>query len=173
MHTLRTAWILGAAALLGACEQKLVTHEEVPAPKAAGAAGTVYGKPLDAAETLTVADLVKRAKELDGKPVRVEGTIADVCSKRGCWIEVADEAGPSTVIFKVVDGVMVFPMSAKGKWAVADGIVRRSEMTLEKTRELLAEEAKEAGKPFDPASVTEAKVSVRLEGLGARVRDRK
>jgi hypothetical protein len=145
---------------------------EPPAPPPAKDA-TVYGAPLATAETLPLADLVRRAAELDGKQVRVEGTVADVCAKRGCWIKVAEEDGPAAVVFKVQDGVMVFPMSAKGKWAVADGTVRRTELTLEQTRKRMEAEAKEAGKPFDPASVTEPTVSVRLDGIGASVRDRK
>lgn len=146
----------------------VATPEPAPATDA-----TVYGAPLAFAETISLADLVRRSAELDGKQVRVEGTVADVCAKRGCWIKVAEEDGPASVVFKVQDGVMVFPMSAKGKWAVADGTVRRTELTLEQTRTRLAAEAEEAGRPFDPASVTEPKVSVRLDGIGASVRDRK
>lgn len=141
---------------------------------AAGAAGGVtYGSPAQAATALTVADLFARAAELDGKQVRVEGTVADVCSKRGCWIKLAEETGPAVVTFKVEDGVMVFPMDAKGKWAVADGVVKRTELTLEQTRDRLKHEAEEAGKPFDPATVTAPLVSVRLAGIGAVIRDRK
>jgi hypothetical protein len=160
MTNVRTLGLLGAAALLAACG-------------AGSAAGTVYGKPLASAQTVPVADVIARAAELDGKQVRVEGPISDVCAKRGCWMKVADENGPATITFKVEDGVMVFPLDAKGKWAVADGTVRRIPLTLEQTRERFANEAKEAGRPFDPASVKEPLVYVRLDGLGATVRDRK
>lgn len=175
MHTLRAISILGTLVLAAACGDRAAvppaaTSAGAPAP---GAGGAVYGEPLAAAETLTVADVIARAKELNGKPVRVEGTISDVCAKRGCWIRIADEASPSEITFKVQDGVMVFPMSAKGGWAVADGTVRRTELSVEDTRKRLAAEAEESGKPFDPASVKEPMVSVRLDGIGARVRDRK
>lgn len=173
MRTPRTAWMLGLVAVLAACGEPAAAPPAAGAPPVASAKETVYGKPLEKAETLTVADVVKRGGELNGKQVRVEGTISDVCSKRGCWIKIADESGPAEITFKVDDGVMVFPMDAKGKWAVADGTVRRTELTLEQTRARLAEEAKESGKPFDPASVKEGLVAVRLLGIGARVRDRK
>ena len=160
MTNLRTLGLLGAAVVAAACG-------------AGSAAGTVYGKPLATAQTLGVADVVARAAELDGKPVRVEGPVADVCAKRGCWMKVGEESGPATITFKVEDGVMVFPLDAKGKWAVADGTVRRFQLTLEQTRDRFAAEAKEAGRPFDPASVKEPMVYVRLDGIGATVRDRK
>jgi hypothetical protein len=165
--------MLGLVTLLAACGEPASAPPSPGTPPVAAAKETVYGSPLAKVETLTVADIVKRAGELNGKQVRVEGTISDVCAKRGCWIRIADEAGPAEITFKVDDGVMVFPMDAKGRWAAADGTVRRTELTLEQTRSRLAEEAKESGKPFDPASVKEGLVSVRLLGIGARVRDRK
>ena len=174
MSARRAVHIVCLALLAAACGEAPPANAPAPAaPAAAASAGTVYGKPLAAAETISVSDLVRRAAELDGKPVRVEGRVADVCAKRGCWIKVAEEDGPASVVFKVQDGVMVFPMSAKGQWAVADGTVRRTELSLDQTRARLAEEAKEAGRPFDPASVTEPKVSVRLDGIGANLTDRK
>lgn len=147
-----------------------------PAPDAvatAAANGTVYGAPLDQVEIVSIADVVARSAELDGRNVRVEGMVIGVCAKRGCWIEIGGETGPDSIVFKVQDGVMVFPMGAKGQWAVADGTVRRIPMTLEETRDQLAAEAEEAGRPFDPAAVTEPLTLVRLDGLGARLRDRK
>jgi Domain of unknown function (DUF4920) len=173
MRTPRTAWMLGLALLLAACGKAPSAPPEPGKPPVTDGKETVYGTPLATAETFGVADVVKRGGELNGKKVRVEGTIADVCAKRGCWIKIADESGPTEITFKVEDGVMVFPMDAKGKWVVADGEVRRTELTLEQTRRRREAEAKESGKPFDPASVTEGGVSVRLNGIGARVRDRK
>ena len=180
MSAKRAVFVVAIVLIAAACRYEPPAAAPAPAPETAAAPepapatdATVYGAPLAAAETLTLADLVRRSAELDGKQVRVEGTVADVCAKRGCWIKVAEEDGPAAVVFKVQDGVMVFPMSAKGKWAVADGTVRRTELTLEQTRARMEAEAKEAGKPFDRASVTEPRVSVRLDGIGASVRDRK
>lgn len=136
-----------------------------------GPAGTVYGSPAAQAPTLAVADVLARAAELEGQPVRVEGLVTDVCANRGCWIRIADESGPAEIQFKVDDGVMTFPMDAKGRWAVADGRVKRIPLSLEATRERLAHEAEEAGRPFDPASVTEPLVVVRLDGVGAVIRE--
>lgn len=141
-------------------------------PESGGAAdgGTVYGKPDDAATKVALADLLARPGDFDGKLVRVEGTVTDVCAKRGCWIKVGSDASPATVTFKVEDGVMVFPMSARGRSVVADGTARKVVLSLEKTRAALAHEAEEAGRPFDPATVTEPMTLVRLDGVGARVR---
>jgi ABC-2 type transport system permease protein len=56
-------------------------------------------------------------------PVRVEGMVLDVCPKRGCWFELAGGKPGAKLKFKVTDGEMVFPVDAKGKYAVAQGEV--------------------------------------------------
>jgi hypothetical protein len=86
--------------------------------------GVVYGKPDAAAQPVLVADLAAKPEAYEGKLVRVEGTITDVCAKRGCWIKIGAEGVEKPVTFKVDDGVMVFPMDAKGKRVVADGTAR-------------------------------------------------
>jgi hypothetical protein len=171
----RIAIVLGACAALAACDAK-IRYEPMPAPagpapaSAAADSGTVYGTPDDAAAPVALADLLARPGDFDGKKVRVEGTVTDVCAKRGCWIKVGSDAQTGTVTFKVQDGVMVFPMSAKGRHVVADGTARKVVQSLESTRAALAHEAEEAGRPFDPATVTEPRTLVRLDGIGARVR---
>jgi hypothetical protein len=176
MDARRHVWklaIAGAAALAGCGGDAGPSSPAAPATGTPSAGGTVYGAPLADAQVLAIADVVARAQELDGKKVRVEGLVADVCAKRGCWFKVAEENGPAALTFKVEDGAMVFPMDAKGKWAVADGTVKRFVLTLEQTRERFAHEAEEAGRAFDPSSVKEPLVYVRLDGIGARIRDRK
>ncbi|MSP93405.1 MAG: DUF4920 domain-containing protein [Myxococcales bacterium] len=108
-----------------------------------------------------------------GKAVRVEGQVTDVCQMRGCWFEMASDQPYKTIKFKVTDGVMVFPMTARGKYAVAEGTVRKFELSLEQTKKVLAHEAEEKGEVFDAATVTAPMTVVRLDGLGAAIRDQK
>lgn len=144
------------------------------APSAAKPAlpvGKVYGAGVTMAETVQVSDLHARVDELVGKRVRVQGQVLDVCPMRGCWFELAGDKPGSTLRFKVRDGTMVFPLSAKGKHAVAEGVVRKIPLNLEQTRRVLAHEAEEKGEPFDPTSVTAAITLVRLDGVGAVIGD--
>ncbi len=138
----------------------------VPVPQ-----GTVYGEALTLAESVKVSDLLDRPADFEGKRVRVEGLVTDVCAKRGCWFKLAGDRPYDTLTFKVTDGVMVFPMSAKGKYAVAEGLVSRRELTLAQTRDLLEHEAAEQGREFVRKSVKKPMTYVRLEGLGAVIRD--
>jgi hypothetical protein len=108
--------------------------------------------------------------EFEGKRVRVEGGVTDVCPKAGCWILI--EGGEQAdLMVKVTDGVIVFPMEAIGKFAVAEGVANNVEMDLEQTRNHLEHLAEEKGQAFDRESVTEPMTYVRLAGTGAVIRD--
>lgn len=143
-------------------------------PTAAQPNGTTYGDGVKGASRVSIADLMADPKAYEGKTVQVEGTVADVCPKRGCWFEMAGQKPGDKVRFKVQDGVMVFPMDAKGKQAVAEGVVVAQTLSLEETRKYLEYQAKEYGKDdVDPASVTEPMTIVRLDGQGAVISDGK
>ena len=68
---------------------------------------------------------------------------------------------------KVEDGVIVIPMEAKGKKAVAEGTLTKIELTLEQAIEHARHMAEEQKKPFDPKSVTGPTVTYQLNGTGA------
>ena len=157
--------------------------EKAPAAKPAAPAaapapvgelkGKKYGAGVTVTETLSIAHVRARLDELQGKRVRIQGQVLDVCPKRGCWFEMAGDKPGEQMRFKVRDGVMVFPMSAKGKYAVAEGVVRKIPLNLEQTRRVLKHEAEEYGKPYDPSKVTAPITLVRLDGVGAVIRDKK
>jgi hypothetical protein len=88
-------------------------------------------------------------------------------------MNVAGDQPGTQVRIKVQDDVIVFPTSAEGKYAVAEGLVKKMPLSLEETRAHLAHEAEEQGREFDPASVTQAITMVRVDGLGAMIRDSK
>ena len=104
-------------------------------------------------ETATpIARLVERPTAFEGKTVRVEGVVTAVCTQMGCWMALAaaGNASGQTVMLKVDDGVIVFPVTAKGKRAVAEGVVERVGNDPE-NHEAAAEHAKATGKPHaDP-----------------------
>ena len=104
-------------------------------------------------ETATpIARLVERPAAFEGKTVRVEGVVTAVCTQMGCWMALAAAGDTSgqTVMIKVEDGVIVLPVTAKGKRAVAEGVVERLGNDPEH-HEAAAEHAKATGKPHaDP-----------------------
>jgi hypothetical protein len=165
MSLARTLLAVALCLSAAACDSSKASSTKVVASES-------FGGGVKLTETTPVATLLADPKAHVGKTVRVEGQVVDVCPKRGCWMDLAGTAPGEKVRFKVTDGEMVFPVDAKGKHAVVEGVVAVNELTLEQTKEYVAYQQKEYGAEKDPASVTEPMVIVRIDGTGAQLRDR-
>jgi hypothetical protein len=157
------------AALVG-CDKSSSTKSEpvvASATAPAQAKSETFGAGVKLGEATPIDAILAAPKEYSGKTVRVEGMVTDVCPKRGCWFELAGGKPGQKLRFKVTDGDMVFPMDSKGRKAVAEGVVAVTELTLEQTKQRAEYEAKEYGKAYDPALITEPAVVVRIDGTGA------
>jgi hypothetical protein len=120
------------------------------------AADTRLGSGVTLQTATAIADLVERPEAFVGKTVRVNGVATAVCSHMGCWMALApeDRAEGPTVRLKVEDGVIVFPVSAKGKRVAAEGVferVGRDEESHEAAGEHAAQDAK-ASKTYQIAA---------------------
>jgi hypothetical protein len=135
--------------------------------------GKTFGAGVSVAEVTSISKILATPDAFKDKTVKVEGMVLDVCPKRGCWFEIAGEATGQKLKFKVTDGEMVFPVDSKGMYATAQGKVSVKELTLEESKQHAEYEAKEYGKPYDPASITKPTLIVRLDGTGAVFRDKK
>jgi hypothetical protein len=111
-----------------------------------------YGRALAVKETMTIGGVLQNCDALAGKPVRVAGTVHEVCPARGCWLDMTDDSGEKLRI-KVTDGAIVFPLSAVGQPVVAEGVLTRIELNHEQAVGYLQHLADEKGEAFDPASV--------------------
>ena len=129
-----------------------------------------YGKPVTLKETTKVSEILANPEKYDGKNVRVEGVVVDVCKKRGCWIRVGSDKEFESIQFKVDGGVIVFPLDAKGKTAVAEGVVEVTTMTKEELIEQGKHHAEETGEEFDPSTIKGPKTTVRIMGEGAVIK---
>jgi uncharacterized protein DUF4920 len=105
MKTFFAAVILGAA-LLGAADEKTL------------GAGVTLKEPTP------IAQLTGEPNKFVGKTIRIDGIATAVCEEMGCWMAVAPENATdgATVRLKVEDGVIVFPISAKGRKVSAQGV---------------------------------------------------
>jgi hypothetical protein len=140
------------------------------AASVAVAGATTYGKPLTVKDVTRVSDILAQPEQYQGKRVKVEGAVVGVCQKRGCWIQVAGDRDFESIRFKVDDGVIVFPMSARGKTALVEGVVSVSTLSVEEQVRQGEHHAQEEGRTFDPKSVTGPRTIVMLKGEGAEIR---
>jgi len=139
--------ILAAASLLGAAEIRL-------------------GKPLSVKEPVSIATLLAHPDDYAGKTVQVKGKISEVCQMMGCWMDLVGDGGQKIRI-KVEDGEIVFPKDAAGKAVVAEGRFTKTALTRDQVVARAEEEAEEAGRKFDPASVKSGMTLYQIQGAGA------
>lgn len=133
-------------------------------------AGESYGSGVKVAETTPIATILADPDAYVGKTVRIEGKVLDVCPMKGCWMELAGEGGKQALRVKVDDGVIVFPVTAKGRLAVAEGTIEAIPMTREKYVAWLEHLAEERGETFDASSVGDGPFRIlQLKGTGARI----
>jgi hypothetical protein len=133
--------------------------------------GTVYGKGVGSNPPVKVSDLLDHPDQYLGKTVGVEGLVVEVCEKRGCWIELAGDREFETMRVKVDDGVIVFPISAKGHRAIAEGVFEKIELSAEQAAQRAKHRAEKEGKPCSDEEAGKApRVGYQIRGVGAVVR---
>jgi len=133
--------------------------------------GTLYGEALTLSEVTQVSAILEDPESWVGERVQVEGMIVEVCEMRGCWMDIASDSESEKIQIKVEDGVIVFPMTAKGKTALVEGVVEVLELTHEEAIEAARHKAEEHGEEFDPSTVTGPETTYRIRGLGAVITD--
>lgn len=132
-----------------------------------------YGKSLTLKETTPISAILKNPHAYHGKRVQVEGTIVEVCEERGCWIKIASDKPFESIRFKVDDGVIVFPLDAKGRKATAEGVLQVNMLTKEQAMAQAIEMHKERGTmaKFDSTKYMKDVMDVQIKGEGARVKE--
>ncbi len=107
-----------------------------------------FGAGVTLKETTAIADVVKNPEAFVGKTIRIDGTATAVCQHMGCWMAVSesDKADAPTVRLKVEDGVIVFPVSAKGKSVSAQGVFEKIAPNDAEAKEAASEHAKHQAK---------------------------
>lgn len=130
---------------------------------------TVYGEGIAGFRKVAISDLVANPDGYVDQKVQVEGLVLDVCPMRGCWIEIASDEEFQSLRFKVEDGVISFPVEAKGRHVVAEGVFRKYTLSREDVLARAKHRAEEKGEAFDESTVTGPETLYQIEGIGARV----
>jgi hypothetical protein len=132
-------------------------------------AADTYGGGVTLTETTSIGKILAEPDLYVGRQIRIEGEVTDVCPMKGCWMEIAEPEGARLRI-KVDDGAIVFPPTAKGKKAVAEGVLEKIPMERDEYIRWMSHLAEERGETFDASKVGRGPFNIlQLRGLGARV----
>lgn len=116
-----------------------------------------FGAAPTVKDATPIAQLLANPAAFQGKTVRVEGVVTGVCTMMGCWMALAPSDTPKGpgILIKVDDGVIVFPRSARGKRATAQGVVERVGSADAEGQEAAREHAEHEGRHASPSGSTE------------------
>jgi hypothetical protein len=110
-----------------------------------------FGAGVKLSDTTAIKALYESPEKFIGKTIRIDGVVSAVCEEMGCWLALATVEKPDqTVRFKVDEGGgIVFPVSAKGKKASAEGVFQKIAATDKDAVEAAKEQT--AKQPAAPA----------------------
>jgi hypothetical protein len=102
-----------------------------------------FGKGVTIAKVTPIGDLYAHPESFLGKAIRIDGVVTAVCDEMGCWMALAAKDHPEqSVRFKVDHGKgIVFPLSARGKSASAEGVLEKVAASDTEAKEAAAQQA--------------------------------
>ena len=91
---------------------------------AAAASDEKFGKGVSLTEATSIKALYETPEKFVGKSIRVDGVVTAVCEEMGCWMALGETAKSENTVRMQTDHAdgIVFPLSAKGKPASAEGV---------------------------------------------------
>ncbi|MCB9765816.1 MAG: DUF4920 domain-containing protein [Alphaproteobacteria bacterium] len=110
---------------------------EAPAPEAAQADWTEHGAAFTVDEVLPASALLDDPAAFVDKTVRVEGRVAEVCQKKGCWMVLAEGDKSMRVLMK--DHAFSVPKDGAGGHCQVEGRVTVRELDAEWVEHLASE----------------------------------
>lgn len=148
-----------------------LAHPVAPAPSGRGA---VYGAKPQLNDTLSLAEVQKKAAQLEGQDVRIAGNITGICPKKGCWLRLVD--GDQEVFVKFKDYSFFVPRHLSGHPVALEGRVKVATVS-EAERRHYAEDAGQSPEEIakivgDEIQLTMLAHSVTIEEPRAEVRTR-
>ena len=82
-----------------------------------------FGAPVVEKKSTPIAKIAKKPARFEGKTLRIEGVVTNVCQGQGCWVEVQDAKG-ATFMAKSLDESVLVPKDIKGQRIVVQGVVK-------------------------------------------------
>lgn len=128
------------------------------------------GKPLELTTQTAIKQVLASPGQYVGKPIQVKGTVTEVCQMMGCWTNLVDDSG-NAIRIKVADGEIEFPKDSIGKTVIAEGTLKKFELTREQAVARAKHEAEEQGRKFNPSSVKSGTIIYQIQGAAAVVLD--
>ena len=123
--------------------------------------GRSFGAPLTLTEATPLAEVLRDPEAHADEPILLEGRIADVCQKKGCWTLLQD--GAAVVRVRFADYAFFVPTESRGQRASVQGRVVVRTLSEREARHYAAESAGQ-----DPAVIEGPQREVGFVATGVR-----
>ncbi len=104
------------------------------------------------AQAVAISQVIAKPADYEKTPVVVEGVIAKACENKGCWMELAPEAGKPGMRVTFKDYAFFVPLDSKGMNARAEGVTVVKILSKKNADHLEEEGAKLARNPDGTAT---------------------
>lgn len=151
---MKTPWIL--------CMLLAAATVNAQPPKGPVTPGTTFGSSISADGAIAVAGLPELLTDDQPHPVKVKGTVTDVCPKKGCWLSL-EMPDNSKVFVKMKDYGFFVPVELIGKTVVIDAEAKVIKTSVDELKHY-AEDAKKSKEEID--AIKEPKEEIRLTANG-------
>lgn len=127
------------------------------------------GSGADVKKVIAISKILAQPEKYLNQEVTVKGEVEDVCKMGRCWMNLASDKKAQSLRIKVKDGEIMFPLTARGKIAIAKGFLSVSQLTKEQAIGYLKHLAEEQGHSFDPLSVKGPMMVYQVNATGALI----
>ena len=175
MKTISLSLVAAALLALAACSGTAKSTADGKAAQApiqdafaiAPVSGANYGAGVpERARVMDYATFVKTVQDKGAAEATVEGTVVEVCQKKGCWMTLEPTGGDEQVTVRFKDYGFFMPKTLSGSRVVVQGMAKRTEVSVADLRHY----AEDAGKSAEEiAAITEPEMEVELTATGVRV----
>jgi hypothetical protein len=112
-----------------------------PAPSASAAPAHAFGAPITPTPELSLADVLASPERFRDQTITVEGHVRSACTRRGCWMEVAEGADPKLAGCRVTfkDYGFFVPTDSAGSTAKVQGTLGVNTLPPERVAHLESE----------------------------------
>jgi Domain of unknown function (DUF4920) len=142
------------------------THESTDSSKKDSTAVAQFGETIQEDGAIPASELMSKLSGKDSLPIKLTGTIMEVCQKKGCWMYM-DLGGDESMRVTFKDYGFFVPKDASGKTAIIDGYAKVDSTSVAELRHY----AEDGGASKDSiAKITEPEVEIVFEARGVIIK---
>ncbi|WP_051203629.1 DUF4920 domain-containing protein [Hugenholtzia roseola] len=122
-----------------------------------------YGEKISAKGAVAASQVPTILSGKDSANVKVKGTIAECCTKKGCWLRVELGQGEDMLV-KFKDYGFFVPLDSESRQIIMDGVVRKETISVETLRHY-AEDAGKTAEEIEKITEPQTKYTFLAHGV--------